>query len=69
MNQAGWTCLANDLDPLNWARFPRSQTAVDFLLKGAAHDLRLADILAEHRTAGVVTDRGELVASAAMVSF
>lgn len=69
MKQDDWTCLANDLDPLNWARFPRSQTAVDFLVKGAAHDLRLADILAEHRESGVVSDRGELVPSAAMVSF
>lgn len=63
------TSIAGVSDSLGWARFPRSQTAVDFLLKGAVNDHRLADILAEHRTAGVVTDRGELVASAAMVSF
>ncbi len=63
------TSIAGVSDPLGWARFPRSQTAVDFLLKGSANDRRLADILAEHRMAGVVTDRGELVPSAAMVSF
>jgi len=63
------TAIVGVSDPLGWARFPRSQTAVDFLLRGAAHDRRLADILEEHRTSGVVNDRGELVASAAMVSF
>lgn len=65
----GLTAMSGDPDPLNWARFPRSQTAVDFLVKGASHDPRLADILAEHRDSGMVTARGELNRDAVTVAF
>ena len=47
------------LDPLEWAKKPRSQWALDFLRRGSGlGDSRLAAILADHVEAGVCDDTG-----------
>lgn len=47
------------LDPLEWAKKPRSQVALDFLRRGAElGDSKLAGILSGHVTAGVCDAEG-----------
>ena len=40
--------LKVNLDPLHWARHPKSVKAVEFLLSGARRDHRLLQIAREH---------------------
>lgn len=49
----------NFLDPLEWARHPRSKQAVELLISGAADDARLARIFRQHVADGVFD--GEVV--------
>ena len=54
--------LSGGLDPLLWAKKPRSQTAINLLSDGAkAGDKRLADILAGHVRDGVCDANGTLL--------
>ncbi len=51
--------ITGDIDPLNWAKRPRSQIALNFLRHGAAlGDSRLAAILAGHVESGVCDATG-----------
>jgi hypothetical protein len=51
-----------DVDPLKWAKRPRSQTALDLLTAGAKEgDSRLADILAGHVLDMVCSESGKLL--------
>ncbi len=47
------------LDPLEWAKKPRSQWALDFLRRGSEYDHRLLDILTNHMESGVCDDTGQ----------
>lgn len=54
--------LEDSLDPLLWARWPKSQQAMDLLTAGAkAGDARLATIHAEHLRNGVCNEAGKLL--------
>lgn len=46
------------LDPMLWARFPRSQNAVDALFGGATTNAALAEIRDQHIAGGVCTAEG-----------
>ncbi len=51
-----------DLDPLIWAKRPRSQTALDLVQKGVNEgDSRLIEIHAEHIRNGVCDNAGKLL--------
>lgn len=51
-----------DLDPLMWAKRPRSQTALDLVQKGVNEgDSRLIAIHAEHIRNGVCDNAGKLL--------
>lgn len=51
-----------ELDPLAWAKRIRSQTAMDFLMKGCSEgDSRLQEIFAGVVSDGVCTKQGKLL--------
>lgn len=50
------------LDPLKWAKRPKSQCALDLLMTGAKEgDSRLSEILAGHVRDGVCSESGKLL--------
>ena len=53
--------LEESLDPLLWAKLPRSQSALDLLVTGVAGDARLAEIHAKHVADGVCSLKNELL--------
>ncbi|HRF11312.1 MAG TPA: hypothetical protein PLR37_04125 [Candidatus Accumulibacter phosphatis] len=54
--------IGGDLDPLGWAKRPRSQCALELLIQGAKDgDARLAEIHAKHLADGVCNDAGALL--------
>jgi len=54
--------VAEGLDPLLWAKRPKSQQALDLLTAGAKEgDTRLVEILAGHVRDGVCTESGNLL--------
>jgi len=52
--------LSGCLDPLAWARNPRSQTALDFVRLGSAGNTDLLKILEKHIADGICTEDGKL---------
>jgi len=50
----------NFLDPLEWARHPRSKQAMELLISGAADDARLARIFRQHVADGVCDEEGNM---------
>ncbi len=55
--------IVGDLDPLGWAKRPRSQSALDLLDAGAkGGDARLAEIHAKHLADGVCNGAGRITA-------
>lgn len=54
--------LSDDLDPLLWAKKPRSQCALNLLRSGAVEGNKaLAEILSGHVRRGVCNDQGKLL--------
>lgn len=53
--------LYGDLDPLLWAKRPRSQTALDFVRRGSAGNTDLLDIIQKHVADGVCDENGKLL--------
>ncbi len=54
--------MFGDLDPLLWAKRPKSQCALDLLMTGAKEgDSRLVEILAGHVRDGVCNESGKLL--------
>ena len=53
--------LCVDLDPLLWAKRPRSQTALDFVRRGSAGNTDLLEILQKHIADGVCDENGKLL--------
>lgn len=53
--------LSGGLDPLLWAKKPRSQTALDFVRRGAAGNTGLMEILQRNIADGICTDDGKLL--------
>lgn len=53
--------ISANLDPLLWARKPRSQTALDFVRRGASGNNELSAILQQHIADGVCTDSVDLL--------
>ena len=54
--------LSGVLDPLLWAKRPKSQTALNFLRNGCDEgDARLQEIVRQHIADGVCTDDGQLL--------
>ena len=53
--------LSGGLDPLLWAKKPRSQTALDFMRMGAARNTALMEILQRNVADGICTDDGKLL--------
>lgn len=54
--------LSGGLDPLLWAKKPRSQTALDYVCRGAAEgNADLKSILEKLIADGVCTDKGRLL--------
>jgi hypothetical protein len=54
--------LKPDLDPIGWAKFPRSANALDHIIQASkAGDERFRDILAGHVRDGVCDDKGQLL--------
>ena len=53
--------LSGCLDPLLWAKNPRSQTALDFMRRGAAGNTELMEILRRNIADGICTDDGNLL--------
>ena len=51
----------DDFDHLLWAKRPRSQVAVDFVIDGAKTDIRLRNILDGLIESGVVSEKGKLL--------
>ena len=47
-------------DPLEWAKRPRSHTAMQAIRNGARRDRKLRAIYQEHIASGVCDDRGNL---------
>ncbi len=53
---------AGELDPLLWAKKPKSQQAIDLLSAGAKElDARLVEILTGHVRDGVCAESGKLL--------
>jgi hypothetical protein len=52
--------LSGGLDPLLWARNPRSQTALDSVRRGSAGNADLLAILQKHIADGICTEDGKL---------
>ena len=50
-----------ELDPHLWAKKPRSQTALDFVRRGAAGNTDLMEILQINIADGICTDDGKLL--------
>lgn len=48
-------------DPLSWARYPRSQVALGWLVEGARQDSRLRHILAGLVATGIANEKGTLL--------
>lgn len=54
--------ITENLDPLLWAKKPRSQTALDYVRRGAAEgNADLKSILEKLVSDGVCTDKGRLL--------
>ncbi len=54
--------VAEGLDPLLWAKRPKSQQALDLLSVGAKEgDARMVEILAGHVRDGVCSDSGKML--------
>lgn len=53
--------ISANLDPLLWARKPRSPTALDFVRRGASGNKELSAILQQHVADGVCTENGDLL--------
>lgn len=53
---------AGELDPLLWAKKPKSQQALELMATGAKEgDARMAEILAGHVRDGLCTESGNLL--------
>lgn len=51
--------IGGSIDPVGWARRPRSQIALDFLRRGSERgDERLRQILADHKESRVCDETG-----------
>lgn len=55
------TGKAEDYDPLLWAKRPKSQKALDFVIDGAKRSEPLRQILADLKAAGVCSEAGKLL--------
>lgn len=54
--------VGGDLDPLGWAKRPRSQCALELLMQGAKDgDAMLAEIHGQHLACGVCNAAGRLL--------
>lgn len=53
--------LSGGLDPLLWAKKPRSQTALDSVRRGSADNADLLAILQKHIADGICTEDGKLL--------
>lgn len=53
--------LDEHLDPLLWAKRPKSQAAADLIKSGVSSDRRLAKIFHQHVKDGVFDEGGSLV--------
>jgi hypothetical protein len=50
-----------EVDSLHWARCPKSQIALDYVIDGAKKSGALAEVLADLKAAGVCSDNGKLL--------
>lgn len=51
-----------DIDPLGWAKFPRSSVALEYVIQASKDgDERLTEILASHIRDGVCDEQGKLL--------
>jgi len=50
-----------DYDPLDWARNPKSQKALNDAIDGAKRSMALAQIIAEHIANGICNEAGKLL--------
>lgn len=49
------------LDPLDWAKRPRSQQAIDLVIRGSATSTELKTIFSQHVEDGVCDKNGKLL--------
>lgn len=62
INQAAKAITGSDeYDPLLWAKRPKSQKALDFVIDGAKKSNKLADILADLKATGICNAAGKLL--------
>lgn len=55
------SAVNEDLDPLLWAKRPKSQAAADLIKSGVSSDGRMAEIWQQHIADGICAEDGSLL--------
>ena len=53
--------MSDSLDPMMWAKRPKSQTAADLLKSGVSSDRRMEEIWRQHIADGICAEYGKLL--------
>ncbi len=53
--------ITDEIDPLLWAKRPKSQAAADLIKSGVASDRRLEEIWRQHIADGICAEDGKLL--------
>lgn len=61
VSQAAKAVSIDEYDPLLWAKKPKTQKAMDFVIDGAKRSMALSRIAAEHIQSGVCNEAGKLL--------